>query len=331
MPSGMSRANVGDSKSHKKPYPLNYIQRPGDSPGSALSVLRWHLYTIFLFTASDFKTIVIPKTVFGTFNALSGSVLSTDSHFSVPTVLARAPLVFLWAWINLLPFNINNQRHPEAVLEDSVNKAWRPMPSKRISADAAFRVMLLMYSAAFGVSWCLEATGPFVVLLALGCVYNNLGGADASCVVRNLLNAGLYLGFATGATIVAYGANTLSKAAWLWLGIIGLAVFSTVHMQDMPDQEGDRARGRNSVPLVIGDAAARWTIAVTMTGCSFFLPVFWRLGAKGSVMTVAIGAVVVVRVLAKRTVDDDEITWKIWNLWMLSVYLLPFIKSLSGV
>ena len=56
-----------------------------------------HAYTIFLFTASDFKTIVIPKTIFGTCNALSGNLLSTGTVFPVTTVLARVPLVFLVA------------------------------------------------------------------------------------------------------------------------------------------------------------------------------------------------------------------------------------------
>lgn len=204
------------------------------------------------------------------------------------------------------------------------------MPSKRISAEAAFKVMLLAYAAAFGVSWYLGAVIPCSVLMLLGFSYNDLGGADASCIVRNLLNAGLYLGFATGATIVAYGGNTLSNTAWTWLGMIGITVFLTVHMQDIPDQEGDRLRGRNSVPLVIGDTLARWTIAVTMTVCSFLLPAFWKLGPLGFVAPFTIGAIVILRVLAKRTVGEDEVTWKIWNLWMSSLYLLPFIKSLSA-
>lgn len=190
--------------------------------------------------------------------------------------------------------------------------------------------MLLAYAADFGVSWYLGAMIPFSLIMLLGFLYNNLGGADASCIVRNLLNAGLYLGFATGATIVAYGGNTLNNVAWTWLAMIGITVFLTVHMQDMPDQEGDRLRGRNSVPLVIGDTLARWTIAATMTVCSFLMPAFWKLGPLGSVLTLAIGATVILRVLAKRSVGEDKVTWKIWNLWMSSVYLLPFIKSLSA-
>lgn len=257
-------------------------------------------------------------------------MLSTGPQSPAYLILARAPLVFFWTWINLLPFNINNQRQPDAALEDGINKPWRPMPSKRISPSAAFRLMLLAYAAAFGISWYLGAMIPCSLLTILGFLYNNLGGADASCIVRNLLNAGLYLSGATGATIVAYGGNTLSNVAWTWLVMIGITVFLTVHMQDIPDQDGDRLRGRNSVPLVIGDNLARWTIAATMTVCSYLMPAFWRLGPLGSMITLAIGATVILRVLVKRSVSEDKVTWKIWNLWMSSVYLLPFIKSLSA-
>ena len=83
------------------------------------------------------------------------------------------------------------------------------------------------------------------------------------------------------------------------------------------------------MPLVIGDPAARWTIAVTMTACSILLPSFWEVGWEGYVMTGGIGALVVGRMMLKRTVKEDEVTWKIWNGWMLSVYLLPFVKSVS--
>lgn len=296
---------------------------------SVQSKLQRHLYTIFLFTASDFKTIVIPKTVLGIFNALSGDILSRNQGFPLVEILARIPVVFLWAWINLLPFNINNQCQPDAVLEDKINKAWRPMPSGRISHPAAVRIMVVAYLIAFAFSWFLHALPASLILFILGVSYNNLGGADRSCIVRNILNAGLYLGFATGATIVAMGGDSLNTVAWNWLAAIGVTVFLTVHMQDIPDQEGDRMRGRNSVPLVIGDGLARWTIATTMTAASFLLPSFWGMGPSGYSAAITLGAVVVWRVVAKRTIKDDEITWKLWNIWISSLYLLPYFKSWS--
>lgn len=290
----------------------------------------WHLYTIFLFTASDFKTTVVPLTILGTFNALSGNVLSPAPRSPVLVILDRSPFVFFWVWINCLPFNINNQRRAKATLEDSINKPWRPMPSKRISPEWAFRLMLVAYAASFAFSWYPGAMLPSVLLMVGSYSYNDLGGADASCILKNLHNACMYVSGATGATMVASGGNTFSHVAWTWLGLIGLTIFLTVHMQDMADQAGDRLRGRNTVPLVIGDAAARWSVAATMTACSFLLPAFWQLGPLGYAPSLAIGALVIARLLSRRTVRDDELTWKIWNLWLSSVYLLPFIKSLDG-
>lgn len=126
------------------------------------------------------------------------------------------------------------------------------------------------------------------------------------------------------------GGYTLAPVAWKWLGVIGLTVFTTVHMQDIPDQGGDRARGRNTVPLVIGDGPARWTVMGMMSFCSLWLPIFWNLNFWGFPMIlVGIGAIVIWRVFTKRLVDEDKVTWRLWNLWISSAYLLPFIKSLD--
>ncbi|KAL9623090.1 MAG: hypothetical protein Q9160_002604 [Pyrenula sp. 1 TL-2023] len=50
-----------------------------------------------------------------------------------------------------------------------------------------------------------------------------------------------------------------------WFCIIAATVTSSVHSQDMYDQLGDRARGRWTVPLVIGDTAARCTSTASVT------------------------------------------------------------------
>lgn len=126
------------------------------------------------------------------------------------------------------------------------------------------------------------------------------------------------------------GGYTLAPMAWKWLGVIALTIFTTVHMQDIPDQGGDRVRGRNTVPLVLGDGPARWTVMSTMSVCSLGLPMFWNLNLWGFPMIfVGIGAMVIWRVFAKRSVNEDKVTWRIWNLWISSAYLLPFIKSLE--
>ena len=293
--------------------------------------LSYHLYTLHLFTASDLKTILIPETFFAISSVLSGSLLLTkNSSQPVTEIVTRIPLVALWIWINLLPFNISNQRRPSAVLEDRTNKPWRPIPSERISARDAKWLMVALYAAALAVSVFLDCLVPSVTLIVLGCTYNDLGGADYSCVIRNLINAAGFTCFASGATMVASGHDAaLNGKAYLWFLLIVAIVASTVQMQDIPDQEGDNARGRKTVPLVIGDEEARWTVAAPVAFWSFIAPSFWNVSLLGFAAPLVLGMVIVERVFSQRSRTEDKRTFKVWNMWMMSLYLLPLVKRLG--
>ena len=118
-------------------------------------------------------------------------------------------------------------------------------------------------------------------MILLGSFYNDFHGADMSCFIRNILNAAGFTVFASSAAVVASTPSSLNHAAYPWFGIIALVVFSAVHVQDMQDQEGDRDRGRQTVPLVIGDQPTRMTIAVGVMIWSFVAPAFWNPSIVG--------------------------------------------------
>ena len=242
---------------------------------------RWayHLYSVWLFTLSDLKTIVLTSTAFGLFNGVTVSLdnaqqASSNLHIPAPHhILSKLPLVLFWVWINLLPFNIDNQRQPQAILEDALNKPWRTMPSRRLSPGSAKRLMLTIYPIAILSSLLLGNLTQCLSLVCLGFWYNNLRGADASCLIRNFINACGFICFSTGALQVAIGGrgfdgrvaeSALRLRGW-WSFVIAGIVFSTVQTQDMWDQRGDTVRNRKTVPLVIGDGPARWSIAVPMS------------------------------------------------------------------
>ncbi|KAL8742379.1 MAG: hypothetical protein Q9184_008266, partial [Pyrenodesmia sp. 2 TL-2023] len=252
-------------------------------PSSHFSPTRFldFLHILFLFTASDLKTVVFPKTLVGTLNGLSGLFSASPTPPSTSAILSRTPLILLWTWLNLLPFNINNQRRPDAIVEDLANKSWRPLPSNLLTPSTAFSIMLAGYVAALTLSWYLHALPPSLALIVLGFAYNDLRGGDRSCISRNTLNACLYLSFITGASMVALGhteeeeGQVFNSSAWTWLLMLGATVITTGHMQDIPDRVGDAAKGRRTVPLVVGDRAARWTVALGTLAWSVVLPSFW--------------------------------------------------------
>ncbi|OBZ71748.1 putative indole-3-pyruvate monooxygenase YUCCA9 [Grifola frondosa] len=114
--------------------------------GIALS--DW-LYTMFLFTKSDFKSIVIPTTVFGTMAAPKATVIH---------VCAR----LIWVWFNLLQFCVSNQSLSPA--EDAANKPWRPIPAHRITVTTARRLRWMLLFVCILLSFYFRIATPGIAL-----------------------------------------------------------------------------------------------------------------------------------------------------------------------
>ena len=300
----------------------------------ALQRLSYHVYSIWLFTLTDLKTIVGPQSAFAVVSILSGEALTTSQSPGISVIARRVPRTVYWTWINLLPFAIANQRQPKSIQEDAQNKPWRSMPSKRLSESQAKYLMLVLYPIAITSSFALGGIRQSAALVLLGYWYNDLGGADKSCIVRNFINACGFLSFATGAAEVLSASERFTSpfhlVALKWFEIIGAIVFSSVQTQDMYDQEGDSLRGRKTVPLVMGDSLARLTIAIAVTWWSFLCPAFWKLGIASHVLSCAMGGVIVVRTLSMKTVAADKTTFRIWNLWLVVLYSFPLLGSVKN-
>ncbi|KAI0544497.1 UbiA prenyltransferase family [Xylaria curta] len=296
-------------------------------------LVLFHAHTLWLFTLSDIKTIVIPSTLFGLANALAAPIFEIPNAQELDFLYLsrKLPSVILWVWLNLLPFNINNQRTQLAIEEDKVNKPWRPIPSGRISSDQAGIVMLVAHVIVQGASIFFSCgVQQAAALVVLGVWYNNLGGADYHPLVRNAINALGYICFTSGAMEVAIGRPLpiFSKDSILlkWLGIIAAIIFTTVHTQDMYDQKGDALRGRLTVPIVIGDCLARWMIACWLVIWGLSCPQFWAVSYIAWTGSVGMAVLIAFRTLTFRDVLSDKTTFVIWNVWISLVYVLPIWK-----
>lgn len=292
-----------------------------------LYLLRWHAYSLWLFTFSDLKTIVFPSGAFALFHAVA---FSSEMHVSLQAIFKRMPFVLFWAWINILPFAIDNQRQFTAIREDAANKPWRTLPSKRMSSIQAKRLMLGLYPFAILASIILGGLHQCLVLIALGFWYNDLGGADVGCVTRNLINAGGFICYTSGALDVMLAGMCPPVDLTNWFAMIGAIVFSTVHTQDMYDKKGDSLRDRKTVPLVIGDSAARMSIAVAMVFWCWACPAVWSAHFVSYTLSVGLGLAVTLRALLKRSVVNDKRTFRLWNLWLVSLYMLPMASEVTN-
>ena len=129
----------------------------------------WHFtYTLWLFTYSDLKTIVVPKTAFGIITLLSGSCLTTDPQPQSSQILWAVPFIMTWIWINLLPLTIINQWSEDSILEDRENKPWRPIPAERLSAKEARRLVAPIYAVAVLGSAFLGCSRECIALIVEG-------------------------------------------------------------------------------------------------------------------------------------------------------------------
>jgi 4-hydroxybenzoate polyprenyltransferase len=268
----------------------------------------------------------MPSIAFGIFNALSGPVLYVQPP-SFSQIATRSPLVLVWAWTNLLLLCLNNQIAPESIEEDRLNKAWRPLPSTRITIREAKQLMLGVIPLIIVLSASIGGVVQSLTLMVLNVWYNDWGGAE-NPVFRNLINAIGFICYASAALDIFLGKSSPSSGPLMlqWFGIIGASVFSTIHIQDLRDQAGDRIRGRPTLPLIIGDWYCRWTLAVPIFFWSLFCPGFWQLEIWGYVVPTVTGGLIGARLLNKRTVKQDKMTFKIWSLWLVSIYLLPFVR-----
>ena len=295
-----------------------------------VEVCVYHLHSLWLFTSSDIKTIIGPSFVFGATNALAGAEygLKSSDETRGRGILQRLPLVLLYVWMNLLPFTINNQKSPNAIKEDEINKPWRTLPSGRMTPKQAEPLMLIMYLVGLGISSVTGGLKQSIALVFLGTWYNNFAGGDNGFLVRNLINALGYICFLSGALEVAVGCPLPVKARLIqWFSMIAAIVFSTVQLQDMYDQGGDSMRGRRTVPLVIGDGPARWTTAFLMIFWAYVCPRFWNSAMAVIALSLLLAGTVIARSLLLRTVEDDRLTFKLWNAWMTLVFLLPLLSQ----
>src|ERR1700753_2318989 len=128
----------------------------------------FYAYTLWLFTFSDIKTTILPVTLFGVAAALSGPLMTTSSQ--TPTLyelVSRLPVVIFVTWLKVLVGTIANQRLPSSIVEDSINKKWRPIPAGLLSEEGAMNWLLVAIPVTIMSSIFFGGTVETLVLIVL--------------------------------------------------------------------------------------------------------------------------------------------------------------------
>ena len=248
----------------------------------------------------------------------------------------------------VLTVTVQNQTAPQSLAEDLANKPWRPIPSGRITTQQARQSMLVVIPLCLALNRALGVEREGLYIQIGSYVYNDLRGGDSRA--RDLLIAVAFALFNSASLRIAAGTAPagitavpgshepvvalpvrsapplqLSPGGYAWVGLISVVILTTMQVQDLKDQAGDRLRDRWTVPLAFGDWTSRVSLALLVpfwTGfCAY---VWWPRGHWTLILPpVLIGALVTLRVLVKRTPKADSNTWKLWCLWGVGLYYLP--------
>ena len=95
-----------------------------------------------------------------------------------------------------------------------------------------------------------------------------------------------------------------------------------------PGLRGDTVSGRKTLPIVIGEARARWSILLPVAYWLVVVPRFWNCGVLSSLIVLTLGGIVIGR-LAKGndTSQGYKTTYKLWTCWVVMMYFLPLLAK----
>ncbi|KAJ6526402.1 hypothetical protein B0H19DRAFT_1275758 [Mycena capillaripes] len=201
-----------------------------------------HEFEVFwAFTWRDWTTTIIPGTMYA-ITAVRSLPVALPPRF-IALGLGRT-LIYLI----LLIYTFTSSNQISGVAEDRINKPDRPIPSGRISLRGAYGRWYAS-TGAFLILGAGEGVMPWTVLWVLLTIAQNFTGFGKHWFTRN-------------AVFISLGTLCIMQP----IGIL-------FQVQDFRDIVGDRATGRNTLPLALGERSSRRVMAVLFA----LIPVFFSV------------------------------------------------------
>ncbi|PSN58943.1 hypothetical protein BS50DRAFT_661341 [Corynespora cassiicola Philippines] len=299
-------------------------------------------YNLYLITVDDTPTFVVPNTIFGIAGMATGPLLVAATGEPHEPLLLHQSIycvaqTVLYNWTNLLVFDLANQR--QSSHEDALNKPWRPIPSGRMSSVQMRRLLLIAIPLVLAYNHFILHVGVETgALFILTWLYNDLGGGDENWILRNgiiacafgLYNLGSLKVAAISASLVIHSRAAPVAATRIgleWAMLISGVIFTTMHVQDLKDVEGDKTRGRCSAPIILGPKAAAWTVAVPVLLWSAICSIFWNAPLPVVLVTSLLGISVSWRCVVLSGTAADRRTWQLWCAWTAMLYIMPPLSA----
>ncbi|RDL31029.1 Integral membrane protein [Venustampulla echinocandica] len=268
------------------------------------------LKTLYLFGKSDIPAAALPSMAIAL-------VLAGPSNLHLITK------GFIWNQLHLLTFQL------DGIEEDRIAKPHRPLPSGRISPAQAtllyYVLFLLMWVAAIHTN-----TTTCTLVYSVAIVIYNEGGLAAIPVVKNVIGAIGLACYCWGTTIILDHGKELHGLKAIAVLMIGAIFATTGHAQDFRDRSADATRGRKTIPLLLSQPVARWSLAAMTTAWTLGLIALWKPPAIASLVYAAAGLRCLGGFVSSHDEKDDYISYCWYGFWLLGSNLLPIFPRWRG-
>ncbi|KAA1466785.1 hypothetical protein DENSPDRAFT_926134 [Dentipellis sp. KUC8613] len=267
---------------------------------------------VFLgFTWRDWSTTLIPGSLF-VFSALRG----------LPLTEAIRNYVLLVLWLSLFVYFFTLSNQITGVEEDKVNKPDRPIPSGKVSMAGA-QLRWLIIASAFVGSAAFEPT----LLPAIICWVATTASLVLTPVGGNW--------FWKNTVSMTTGTWALFQGTWRVVApmtpkietyIYAVAVWTGLNMQiqDLRDIKGDRAIGRTTLPVIVGDRTSRVIMSFVFIPAAFYVLHVSRLLQLAPVTLSILHLALLYRVLRMGGPRYDHKTY------MFFTYIFCAVIALAG-
>ncbi|KAI1331793.1 UbiA prenyltransferase family [Xylariaceae sp. FL0255] len=224
-----------------------------------------------------------------------------------------------------------NQWAPESIEEDILNKPWRPIPTGKVTESETRRLLLVLIPLVVLLNYVLGVSKQGLFIVVLTWMYNDLRGGDEA--VRHPIIAVAYAMFNSASLEITVGEGEHSPVGTshkgiLWTAMVSIVILTTMHVQDLKDQAGDRTRKRQTIVLWLSDRFASASIGISICFWSVTYPIFWDLKPYVLAVPAPIGIYTVYRLAFKTTAKEDASTRGWWSVCTMALYLLPALALL---
>ncbi|KAJ8507736.1 hypothetical protein ONZ45_g9926 [Pleurotus djamor] len=279
-------------------------------------ILSAELDLFLAFSWRDWSATLIPGLIVA---------LGATKHASLPPLHAVAFIPWVTAFIYF--FNLSNQ--VTGLEEDRINKPDRPLVTGKVSIEGAKRRWVTCVACFLGIAAKngrqVPETLMWIAITGVLCLIPAGGHWFVKNTVGMMLGAWAFIGGTYKAVAVPTAEiQRFMLVVGLWVGVMAQA-------QDLRDIEGDRAIGRKTLPVAIGEARSRFVITLLMIPLGYGILWAGGVAAEAPILLLAAHAVLGYRITSGKGAQYDHKTYMLFTYLFCAVLAVPIWSDLHNV